>query len=48
MSAFENRVLLKSTAPQMLESSFLAAPKSSRRIRSPVPGCAWAKSQPRA
>src|SRR5947208_1798845 len=46
MSAFENRVLLKSTAPQVLESSFLAAPKSSSSTRMPVPGWACAKSQP--
>ena len=48
MSAFENVVLLKSIAPQVLESSFLAAPKSSSRTRTPVPGWALAKSQPRA
>jgi hypothetical protein len=42
----ENLVLLKSTAPQVLESSFLAAPKSSSSTRMLVPGCASAKLQP--
>jgi hypothetical protein len=47
MSAFENLELLKSTEPQTLELSFRAAPKSRRRIRRLVPGCATAKSQAR-
>ena len=48
MSAFEKVVLLKSTVPHVLELSFLEAPKSSSRRRSPLPGWLPAKSQPRA
>ena len=48
MSEFEKVVLLKSIAPHVLELSFRAAPKSSSRRRSPLPGWLLAKSQPRA